>query len=130
MHGVALGRAARQQVWVLQVMVADWPFCTLSGLTEIVAVGCGGGGGGGGGVGATFFLQAPPTRINANASISTNHFVLRFTSSSMREISRMIEPHWEVRNSPPECALSKTKTKKLQRLLSAPVRLRINTRSR
>jgi hypothetical protein len=104
--------------WVLQVMVADWPFCTLSGLTEIVAVGCGGGGGGGGGVGATFFLQAPPTSMSANASISTNHFVLRFTSSSMRENSRMIETHEKVSNSPPKSALSKTNAKKFSAYLA------------
>jgi hypothetical protein len=52
---------------VCQLNVADCPFCTVSGLTEIDAVGEGGGGGGGGGGGAAFFLQAASIRTANNA---------------------------------------------------------------
>src|SRR5271165_399962 len=59
---------------VCQVRVADCPVCTVSGLTEIEAVGDAGGGGGGGGGGAAFFAQAPSMRIVARAMTVVNTF--------------------------------------------------------
>src|SRR5260370_20026449 len=69
---------------VCQLKVADCPFSTVSGLTEMEAVGAGGGGGGGGGGGAAFFFQAPHIITAPQATTSVKHFFrLWFTLSSL-----------------------------------------------
>src|SRR5271155_2016290 len=61
---------------VCHVRVADCPCCTVSGLTEMAAVGDAGGGGGGGGGGAVFLWHAPSMITAARAITVPSPFKL------------------------------------------------------
>src|SRR6266446_6909318 len=66
---------------VCQVSVADCPFSTVSGLTDIDAVGDGAGGGAGGGGGAVFLWQAPSAITALRATtVATDFQVLSLIS--------------------------------------------------
>src|SRR5437588_889106 len=87
---------------VCQVSVADCPFSTVSGLTDIDAVGDGAGGGAGGGGGAVFLWQAPSaiTALRAN-TVATDFQVLSlisilFTFESSCELKKMLSSSDEV----------------------------------
>src|SRR5258706_1706085 len=78
---------------VCQVKVADCPFSTVSGLTEIDAVGPGAGGGGGGGGGAVFLWQAPSIITALSAiTVAIDFQVLSFISILFTFLILLLNP--------------------------------------
>jgi hypothetical protein len=75
---------------VRHVSVTAWPFSTLVGFADSVAVGAGGGGGGVTGAGGGFFLQAASvmTSISAATVMNVLNVLCCFTQSSMNAPKR------------------------------------------